>query len=724
MADFLLEIGTEEIPAGMLSFRSGMGGNRQDLPWRLAQSIIEALREHHLWNGADLDPDPDHDPFSEIPGGKMIAAPRRIGFLLPGLPARQDDRSETVVGPAMAVARDAGGQWTKAAEGFARKQGVDLDDCRQVQGPKGPCVGFERTVKGRPTEEILAKIVPAALDALYLPKAMHWGNGSQTFVRPVRWVVALLDDQVVTLSIKGVAAGRISRGHRIHGAAEVEIASALAYFQTLRRERVLADPADRKRKIEDELGQRATALGGHVPGDPELLEKLVYLCEFPAVLAGGIPAEYLALPSEILVTCLREHQNFFVVRGAEDSVLPHFLSVTDGPDDPRGFIRRGLENVSRSRLSDARFFYEQDVKVPIEERLEALKGVVFQAKAGSYYDKSERLERTAKRLADLWGANAEGAAWAALHCKCDLVSLLVQEKEFTTLQGIAGGLYAAAQGQPAEVAEAIYDHYRPLFTEDALPRGVLGDCVAVADRLDTLSEMFTAGQAPTGSKDPFALRRAAVALLRILTEKARPLDLPSFLQEMGGVPEGLMDFLAGRLRFLWEVHGYGYDEANALLAFGLGDPAEAHRKIAALHTIRNEFAEDFDHLSVAFKRVRNILKGIPRYELAPELFLSEDQKEGAGERLLYAAYEAVKDEAGRLLDRRDYAGALRRLATVRPAVDRFFDDVLVMCDPQGKDPKKTALQQNRLALLQRLVALFDRVADFSEIVPREKEAGK
>ncbi|MGA9752354.1 MAG: glycine--tRNA ligase subunit beta [Acidobacteriota bacterium] len=714
MADFLLEIGTEEIPAGMIG----------ELAWGLAGRVIEGLRASGLWMGGDLDPNPGQDPFSKIPGGRMIAAPRRIGFLLPGLSARQHDSSETVVGPAMAVARDAGGQWTKAAEGFARKQGVNLADCREVQGPKGLCVGFERTVKGRPTEEILAEIVPAAVDALHLTKAMRWGNGSQTFVRPVRWVVALLDDQIVPLSIKGVAAGRVSRGHRIHGAAAVEVPSAAVYAEALRRERVLADPADRKRKITDELSQHATALGGHVPGDPELLEKLVYLCEFPTVLVGGIPAEYLALPSEILVTCLREHQNFFVVRGAGDSVLPHFLSVMDGPDDPKGFIRRGLENVSRSRLSDARFFYEQDVKVALEERLEALKGVVFHAKAGSYYDKSARLERTAKRLAELWGADAKGAAWAARHCKCDLVSLLVQEKEFTTLQGIAGGLYAATQGQPTDVAEAIYDHYRPVFTEDALPRGVLGDCVAAADRLDTLREMFAAGQAPTGSKDPFALRRAAVALLRILTEKARSLDLPSFLQEMGGVPEGLMEFLAGRLRFLWEVHGYGYDEANAVLAFDLGDPAELHRKIVALHTIRNEFAEDFDHLSVAFKRVRNILKGIPRYELAPELFLSEDQKEGAGERFLYAAYEGVKDEAGRLLDSGDYAGALRRLATVRPAVDRFFDDVLVMCDPEGKDPKKTALQQNRLALLQRLVALFDRVADFSEIVPREKEAGK
>ncbi len=710
MADFLLEIGTEEIPAGMI----------RDLAWYLCQNCIEAFGREGIWpNNLQLDPNPAHDPFQKIPGGKMIAAPRRIGFLLPGLPERQPDRKETVVGPAMAVARDAGGKWTKAAEGFARKQGVGLEECSEVPRPKGPCIGFERGVKGRETAEILAEIVPAAVDALYLPKAMHWGDGGRTFVRPVRWVVALLDDQLVPLSIKGVAAGRTSRGHRIHGAAEVEIPSPQAYFQALRREHVLADPEDRRRKIVGELEERAAAVGGQAPADPELLEKLVYLCEWPTVLPGAIPEEYLTLPAEILVTCLKEHQSFFVVHDAGGAVMPHFLAVMDGTGDPKGFIRRGLENVSRSRLSDASFFYEHDKAVPLEERLEALKGVVFHAKIGSYYDKSIRLERTARRLAELWSTDAEGAAWAARHCKCDLVSLLVQEKEFTSLQGIAGGLYARAQGKAAGVAEAIYDHYRPAFTDDDLPREVLGDCVAAADRLDTLREMFAAGQSPTGSKDPFALRRSGVALLRILTEKGRLLDLPAFLQEMGGTPEGLEAFLAGRLRFLWEVHGYAYDEANAVLAFGLGVPAELHRKIDALHSIRSEFPEDFDHLSVAFKRARNILKGMPEYPLAPELFLPAEHKEGAGERLLYAAYEAVKDEAGRLLDSRDYAGALRRLSTLRPWVDRFFDDVLVMCDPEGKDPAKTALQNNRLALLQRVVGLFNRVADLSEIVPRE-----
>ena len=750
MADFLLEIGTEEIPAGMI----------RELAWSLAGRVMEALGASGLWTGGDLVGDPGRDPFERIPGGRMIAAPRRIGFLLPALPLRQPDRSETVVGPAMAVARDAAGKWTRAAEGFARKQGMSLAECVEVVGPKGPCIGFERLVKGKATAEILAEIVPAAVDALYLPKAMHWGDGGQTFVRPVRWVAALLDDQVAPLSIKGVASGRTSRGHRIHGAAEVHVPSAQVYFQALQQEHVLADPADRKRKIVDELNRHATALGGHVPGDPELLEKLAYLCEFPTVLAGGIPAEYLALPSEILVACLREHQNFFVVRGAGGSVLPHFLSVVDGPDDPKGFIRRGLENVSRSRLSDARFFYEQDVKVPLEERLEALKGIVFHPKLGSYYDKALRMESLALKLAALFSANAEEAAWAAKHCKCDLASLLVQEKEFTSLQGIAGGIYAAAQGHPQPVADAVYDHYRPLSTEDDLPRGAVGACVALADKLDSLVEMFRVGQAPTGSKDPFALRRAGMGVIRILVEHPASVsfDLRALLASLGPIPDGLMEFLEGRLRFLWEqgrrvdvleepssaldrpsheaalralaggrVSGFPYDEINAVLVAGTRDrfdPWLLDLKLKQFHGVRNGAPEDFDHLAVAFKRAKNILKGMPEYALDPRLFLPESDKEGAAERALYSAYEDVKDKAEGRFARSLYSEGLLELATVRPAVDRFFDDVLVMCDPEGKDLKKTALQRNRLALLQRLVALFDRVADFSEIVPRETPAGK
>lgn len=693
MPDFLLEIGTEEIPAGMI----------RGLYEELAQRVGEGLK------GAGLS-------HSSLRSG---GASRRLVLRIDGLPERQEDRVEVVAGPPVAAARDAGGAWTKAALGFAKKQGVDPDALREVPGAKGPCVGFERVVKGRSAAEILAEAVPAAVDALYLPKAMRWGDGDQVFVRPVRWLVALLGSEVVPMTVKGVASGRTSRGHRIFGAQRVDIVSQQAYDGALEREHVVADPEARLGRIRSLLVQKAAGAGGVLKEDPELLETVCYLCECPAVILGDIPGEFLSLPSEILIACLREHQKFFVVLGADGRPLPHFLSVVDAPDDPEGFIRRGNENVSLSRLADARFFFEHDVSVRLEQRKEELKGILFHPKIGTYYDKSLRMEECARRLATLWRGDVLSAVWAAGHAKADLASLLVQEKEFTSLQGIAGGLCALAQGHDEEVAWALYDHYRPLSQDDDLPRNALGCTVALSDKLDTLVEMFRIGQVPSGSRDPFALRRAAMGALRILIERELPLDLAAFLSEKGPAPDGLLEFLEGRLRFLWESRGVAYDEANAALAFGLSDPLELDRKVRALHTIRNEHQEDFDHLSVAFKRAKNILKGLPPYELDPSRFLPESEREGAGERALFAACEAVKDEAGRLLDAGDYAQALRVLSTVRPAVDRFFDDVLVMCDPEGRDPERTALQQNRLALLRRLVALFDRVADFSQIVPRQ-----
>lgn len=698
MADFLLEIGTEEIPAAMVA----------GLLEELHRKLREALAARGL------------APASERPFG----APRRLGLFFGGLPERQEDRQETVAGPPLAAARDGEGRWTPAALGFARKQGIDPAALREVEGPRGPCAGFVRNVAGRPTAEILAEEVPRAVDGLFLPKAMRWGEGEHLFVRPVRWVVALLDGEVVPLAVKGVAAGRASRGHRIHGPAAVEIPRAGTYFERLGAARVLPDPAERRKKVEVELQAEAARLGGCVAPDPELLDKMVHLCEWPTVVSGEIPGEFLSLPTEVLVTCLREHQNFFVVRNGAGEALPAFLAVVDGPGDPKGLIRKGLQNVSRSRLSDARFFYEHDVQVPLEDRLESLRGILFHPRLGSYHDKALRMEALARRLAPLLGAPEEEAAWAARHAKCDLASLLVQEKEFTSLQGIAGGLYARAQGKPEAVWQALYDHYRPLSLEDDLPRGAVGAVVALADKLDTLERMFRIGQVPSGSKDPFALRRAALGVVRILARhsSAVPLDLGAFLAEGGALPEGLLPFLEGRLRFLWEQEGLGYDEINAVLAAapsGALDVRTLTRKAEDLHAVRAGFGEDFDHLAVAFKRARNILKGQPPRVLDPALFLPEADREGAGERALHAAVEAVREEAEARFAEGRYGEGLRVLARVRPAVDRFFDDVLVMCDPEGRDPAKTALQQNRLALLQRLVALFGRVADFSEIVPRE-----
>lgn len=691
MAEFLLEIGTEEIPAGMI----------QGLAQELLDRVAKALEAQGLASG----------------GHRLVAAPRRIGFLLRGFPARQEDRRETVVGPALTIARGADGAWTKAAEGFAKKQGAALGDLTEVQGPKGLCVGFERDVKGRPTAEVLAEAIPAAVDALYLPKAMRWGNGDSLFVRPVRWVVALLDAEVVPLAVKGVPSGRVSRGRRVFGSEQVEVRDASSYFDRLKDDYVMADPEARTASIASQLEESARSVGGRCPEDAELLETVASLCEGGFVLVGDIPARFLALPTEVMRTCLREHQKFFVVVDAQGAPLPHFLSVVDSPADPKGFIRRGNENVTIARLTDAEFFYEHDKAVALDRRLDELKGIVYHPKLGTYHDKALRVEKYAREFAPALGADPEKAARAGRLCKCDLASLLVQEKEFTALQGIAGGLYAAAQGEAPEVARAIGEHYDPAGSK--CPES---QAVALADKVDTLVEFFRIGQAPTGSKDPFALRRAASGVVAILCDPSggAGLDLAARLEPMAGPGNDvLLHFIADRARHKWEGEGYAYDEINAVLGGGLNDLADTQARLTALHAVRNEAAEDFDHLSVAFKRVRNILKGLPEHPLDPSKFLPADQREGAAERALYEAYKGLAEDAKGKLDARDYEGALRMLATLRPSVDRFFDDVLVMCDPEGKDPAKTALQNNRLALLQRTVGLFQRVADLSEIVPRE-----
>jgi len=702
MADFLIEIGTEEIPAWMIP----------GLYEELAKRLKDGLKERRL--GYEV----------ILAGG----APRRFGCLIQGIPAMQPDAVETVAGPPMRVARGDDGEWTKAALGFARKQGVELSELGEVEGMKGPCVGFERELKGRPASEILSEAVPAAVEALFLPKAMRWGEGTEEFVRPVRWVVALLDDAVVPMAVKGVASGRISRGHRIYGAAEVKIPTVRDYFKVLRDECVRPDPEERKAILQRQLTERAAEAGGRPLDDPELLEQVVFLSEYPSVLRGDIPERFLELPSEILVTCLREHQKFFSVVSMDGTVMPHFLSVVDAPGDPNGRIRKGNENVTISRLADAEFFFEQDRKVPLEDRLKDLDGIVFHPKIGTYGEKARRMETYARELAPFWGVDPGEAARAALLCKCDLATLLVQEKEFTSLQGKAGGLYAAAQGESEVVAGAIRTHYRPAAPDGASGSARAGYVVAAADKLDSLVEMFRIGLVPTGSKDPLALRRAAADVMEILSNPAfypagdgPRLHITDLLRKWD--PEGwepLAAFLEERLKHQWEsVNRFRYDEINAVLAAGLDVPLEMRARLEALHQVRQEFPEDFDALSVAFKRSRNILKGIPEYPLDPGAFLPEGDPEGAGERGLHAAYERVREQAGELIDSGAYAEALRVLAGIRPAVDRFYDDVLVMCDPEGEDPEKTKLQQNRLALLQRLVALFRRIAALSEIVPQE-----
>jgi len=715
MADFIVEIGTEEIPAYMIPALVG----------ELEEKMRARLSDRKL-------------PFEAI---KKFAAPRRIGICIWNVKERQPDSEETVLGPPVAVAMDDKGGWTRAAEGFARKNGLTMEELRVVEGPKGKVVGAVKEVRGREAGEILAEEIPAAVDSLYLPKSMKWGNGDHVFVRPVRWVLALLDTKVVPMTVKGIESSNKSRGHRIFGAEEVPVADPTAYFDTLKHEHVVSDIEERRKKIVNGLDELAASVGGQwhddKPETEELLKSVLFLSEFPSVVIGKIPTEFLSLPTPVLSTCLREHQKFFSVykagEGGRLEILPYFLAVCDGPKSLGETILEGLGNVTVARLQDAKFFYEHDKIVKLEKRLEELKGILYHPKIGSYYDKSRRMERYARELAPFFSLDPDIAARAALLSKCDLASLLVQEKEFTSLQGVAGGLYAESQGEDPRIAGAIAGHYSPAQGQGA-PVNPYSLVLTVADRFDTLIEFFKIKETPTGTKDPFGLRRAGRMVVEVLADpslyeggKKPELSLEEIAKRWYGkeCPE-LVDFLRERMRFFLENEKgpdgkprFQYDEVNAILSTPLSNLMDMRERLIALNGVRKEYREDFDALSVAFKRSRNILKGLPSYRLDPARFLPENSKEGECERALHKAYIQIKDKVEDDIAKREYFGALRSIATLRPHVDRFYDEVLVMCDPEGKDPQKTAVQQNRLALLERLTKLFYKIADFSEIVPKE-----
>lgn len=714
MADFLLEIGTEEIPPKAVP----------DLLSDLKSKIEGKLKEKRIG-------------FKEV---KEFGTLRRLGIFVREIALKQEDIVETIFGPPLKIAKKEDGSWSDAAIGFAKKNGINLNEIHIFKGTKGDVIGAEKEIKGIETEKILCEVIPEVVDSLYLPKSMRWGDGNYVFIRPVRWVVALLDDKVLKLKIKGIESSNISRGKRIFGKERVTISKASAYFDTLRNEFVISNIEDRRKKIEDELTKLSSEVGGFYDDNSEetseLLKTVLFLSEYPTLLLGEIPEEFVTLPPVVLSTCLREHQKFFSVFKKDESgeikPLPYFLAVVDAPPSIKENILNGLKSVTIARLSDARFFYEHDKKVNLERRVEELKGIVFHPKIGSYYEKARRMERYARELAPFFNVDPNLAARCALLSKSDLASLLVQEKEFTSLQGIAGGLYAEAQGEDYNVAKGIKEHYNPKIEKDKAtnPFSLI---TALSDRIDTLIEFFKIGEIPSGSKDPFGLRRASKIVVDILSnpeyykgEEPPRINLSEILKRWYGKDcPHLIDFLKERLKFIFESEvdengkkKFNYDEINALLATPLGDLIDMRERLTALNLVRNRYKDDFDALSIAYKRAKNILKGMPHYRLDPALFLKEDCKEGQAERALHTAYTQIKDSFEEAVKNRNYVDALTTLATLRPYIDRFFDDVLVMVDPEGKDPQKTALQQNRLALMERISRLFSTMCDFSEIVPR------
>jgi glycyl-tRNA synthetase beta chain len=653
---FLLEVGAEEIPDWMIEPALG------DLKARFEKLVSEQkLGGTVAW---------------------VDATPRRLVLAAEGLNERQADTEELVMGPPKSAGAG-------AAQGFAKKNGTSVDALETAKTEKGEYFSFRKQVKGRSTAEILAEALPAMVTGLYFPKAMYWtGKGGVRFIRPIRWIVALLGDEVVPFEIAGVKSGNTTRGHRVLGSKDPITVTVQTYEQKLRDNGVIVRAAERRAKIE-------AGLGVGIERDEALLQTLTYLTEFPSTIHGGFDPQFLELPKEILSTVMRHHQRYFSVVNPDGLLAPEFVAVTNTDGDPDGLIRKGNERVLRARFNDARFFWQVDQQKKLPERVEDLEKVTFQAKLGSYREKTERVVMLAVELSAMTGADANVAERAALLAKCDLTTDMV--KEFTELQGIVGGLYAKAQGEGDAVATAIYDHYKPVSMDDSIPRTTEGQVVALADKLDTLRECFRVGLIPTGSKDPFALRRAAQGAVKILFEARLPLRLFDFVDQ----PE-LLEFLTERIAYyLREVKGYPYDEVNAVMAAPWEFVHELGDRVEAVNKVRP--TPDFEPLAASFKRIKNILKQAHVEGAEPVdtrlLTLGPEQD-------LFQAFERVSLDVQKTSD---FAAKLASIASLRPKVDLFFDKILV-------NDKDEEIRRNRLALLSSLLTEFSTIADFSEIV--------
>jgi glycyl-tRNA synthetase beta chain len=637
---FLLEIGTEEIPDWMIP------------------TALENLRL--LFEKLAL----PHDTV------RLDATPRRLVLRADGLPLRLPDREERVQGPAKTAP-------AKAVEGFARKQGVLPEDLILEVTAKGEYYSYVKKVPGRAAKEILAEALPGVILGIYFPKTMYWtGKGGPRFIRPIRWILAVLGEDIIPFELAGVRSGALTSGHRRLGAREIAVTGS-DYEQRLHDHYVILSAEDRRQKIVSEMA------GIRIKRDDALLETLVYLTEWPKPIVGNFDPQFLELPAEVLVTVMRHHQKYFSVEDAEGKLAPQFVAIMNTESDSGGFIRRGNERVLRARFNDARFFWDSDQKKKLADRKEDLAHVTFQAKLGSYLEKTGRMMTLAAEL-----GGDRHAVRAAELAKCDLTTELV--KEFTELQGVVGGLYARHQGEPEAVWQSVYDHYKPESMEDAIPRHRTAQVVALADKFDTLRGCFRVGLIPSGSKDPFALRRAAQGVVKILVEGRIELPLLNLLE---GNQE-LIAFFEDRVRFYFRDHrGFKYDEVNATMAAGWSNLVDLEARLIRIQNLRP--TPDFEPLAASFKRIRNIL-GQARFEGGGAIDTA--LLEPGPEKNLYDQFQQIAGQPVESI-----------ISKLRPKVDLFFDKVLV-------NAPDAAVRQNRLTLLDTLLKEFSNIADFSEIV--------
>lgn len=691
-ASFLLEIGMEELPARFVSPALD----------QLKQRVEAWLEEQRLEHG-------------EV---RVFGTPRRLAVHAARLSGRQEDREVEVRGPSLQAAKDPGGNWTRAAEGFARSQGVRLEDLVERDTPQGRYVFARKHIPGADTVDLLTTYLPALIQSLTFPKTMRWGDREVRFARPVRWIVALYGDRVIDFEWAGVRSGARTYGHRALHPDPVVLPDADAYEEVLERAFVLVDVDRRRREIEEQVKREAASLGGRAVVDEALLEEVVHLVEWPTAFAGRFDPAFLEVPPEAIMLTMKEHQRYFPVVRDDGSLVPGFVGVRNGGSRGLEAVRAGNEKVLRARLADAKFFYDEDRKIRPEEHMEKLKQVVFQEGAGSLFDKTVRVRRTARALARrvaLPAGEMEVLERAGAILKFDLATHMVYE--FPELEGIMGRYYALAAGETREVAEAIDQHHRPRWAGDAPPTGRAAALLAAADKADTLCVSYLSGIRPTGSEDPYALRRHALGLLQILRVHEFPLAIRDVLDEVerelaaDGVVAGgswraeLEAFIAGRFRTWLLEEGYRYDVVDAVLHRSGDSVAALVRRVRFYHELAETGAQDLRETAEAAKRVHNLAKKGEGLEGPPIPERFEDRAESE----LFQAAERAERRLAEASATADDAGALKALRELSGAVHPFLDRVTVLAE----DPE---IRENRLRLLRRVAALYDSVIDWRAVV--------
>jgi glycyl-tRNA synthetase beta chain len=683
----LIEIGTEELPPKALV----------QLRDALAEGLCAGLKDAGLSYGRV-------QPY---------ATPRRLAVHIEDVQLQAGDQQVEVLGPPLERAREADGSWSRAAEGFARKNGVSPEQLEIVETGKGARLAFKNQVRGATAAATLPAIIDRSVRELPAPKRMRWGAGRDEFVRPAHWIVALLGEQVLECDILGIQAGNQTRGHRFHSSGTLTLSRPADYVALLREHKVIASFEERRELIRTQVDAQAQARGARAEIDPALLDEVTALVEWPVALTGNFDEKFLQVPAEALVYSMKEHQKYFHTVDAQGQLLPHFITVSNIESRDPAQVIDGNERVIRPRLSDADFFFRTDLKTPLAQRVESLRDVVFQSQLGSLHDKTMRLEQLARALAADAGADPDQSARAAFLAKADLISDMVAE--FADMQGIAGRYYALHDGEAGAVADALQQQYWPRFAGDKLPQNPVATCVALADRLDTLVGIFGIGQAPTGSRDPFALRRASLGVLRIIVEGELELDLLHYLETAAAqYPAGLLaaDTVADTFSYMLERFRAWYEDEDipaqvfqAVSAKRLSQPLDIHRRVHAVHA----FAQlpEASALAAANKRVSNILEkqGTESGNSGVSKDLLQEPAEHALAEMLNAKANLLD---GFLADKR-YTEGLAMLAELQAPVDAFFDQVMVMVEEPG-------LRANRLGLLRSLRDVFLQVADISQLV--------